>query len=96
MFSVIGFSFTGSAPNQGLIFTLLKPFEERQRPRAARSRRMLPRLRGPLFGIQGGLVIPFAPPSIQPRHTSAASRSRCSIRAGGADIQNLGRAARRR
>ena len=30
VFSVIGFSFSGSAPNQGLIFTLLKPFDERE------------------------------------------------------------------
>src|SRR5687768_1512523 len=31
VFSILGFSFAGSAPNQGLIFTLLKPFDERQR-----------------------------------------------------------------
>ena len=29
VFSVMGFSFSGSAPNQGLIFVSLKPFEER-------------------------------------------------------------------
>src|SRR5688572_2825305 len=32
VFSVLGFSFSGAAPNQGLIFTLLKPFEERDQP----------------------------------------------------------------
>jgi len=30
VFSVTGFSFTGSAPNQALIFSPLKPFDERQ------------------------------------------------------------------
>ena len=35
VFSIVGFSFTGSAPNQGLIFTLLKPFDERRAAGAA-------------------------------------------------------------
>jgi HAE1 family hydrophobic/amphiphilic exporter-1 len=63
VFSILGFSFTGNAPNQGLIFTLLKPFEEREQ-QEERVQALLPRLRGPLFGIQGGLVVPFAPPGI--------------------------------
>jgi HAE1 family hydrophobic/amphiphilic exporter-1 len=63
VFSVMGFSFTGSAPNQGLIFVPLKPFDERKGSEH-RIEAILNKLRGPLFGIQGGLVIPFAPPSI--------------------------------
>jgi HAE1 family hydrophobic/amphiphilic exporter-1 len=63
VFSILGFSFTGSAPNQAIIFTLLKPFDEREQ-REERVQALLPRLRGPLFGIQGGLVVPFAPPGI--------------------------------
>ena len=35
VFSILGFSFTGSASNQGIIFTLLKPFEERRAAGAA-------------------------------------------------------------
>ena len=35
VFSILGFSFTGNASNQGIIFTLLKPFEERQRRSSA-------------------------------------------------------------
>jgi HAE1 family hydrophobic/amphiphilic exporter-1 len=64
VFSIAGFSFAGSAPNAGLIFTLLKPFEERE-DAERRIQQLLPRIRGPLFGIQSALVIPFAPPSIQ-------------------------------
>src|SRR5687767_15348225 len=30
VFSVMGFSFSGAAPNQGLIFTSLKPFAQRK------------------------------------------------------------------
>jgi HAE1 family hydrophobic/amphiphilic exporter-1 len=45
------------------MFVALKPFEER-RGDDHRLQSVLTRLRGPLFGIQGALVIPFAPPPI--------------------------------
>ena len=63
VFSIGGFSFVGSAPNAGMIFTLLKPFAEREEAEK-RVQALLPAIRGMLFGIQDGLVIPFAPPSI--------------------------------
>jgi len=63
-FSVMGFSFSGAAPNNGLIFTSLKSYDERRRADQALSA-VLNRLRGPLFGISGAIVVPFAPPAIQ-------------------------------
>ena len=63
VFSIVGFSFAGSAPNQAMIFSSLKPFDER-RSEEHRLQAVLTRLRGQLFGIQGAMVIPFAPPSI--------------------------------
>jgi HAE1 family hydrophobic/amphiphilic exporter-1 len=63
VFGVTGFSFSGAAPNQGIMFVALRPFEERTGDEH-RLQAVLNRLRGPLFGIQGGMVIPFAPPSI--------------------------------
>jgi hydrophobic/amphiphilic exporter-1 (mainly G- bacteria), HAE1 family len=90
VFSILGFSFAGSAPNQGLIFTLLKPFEERELPEE-RVQALLPRLRGPLFGIQGGLVIPFAPPGINIGNTGGFTFEVLD-QGGGADIQELGTA----
>jgi HAE1 family hydrophobic/amphiphilic exporter-1 len=63
VFAVTGFSFSGAAPNQGIMFVALKPFEERE-GEEHRLQAVLNRLRGPLFGIQGAMVIPFAPPSI--------------------------------
>ena len=63
VFSVMGFSFSGSAPNQGIIFTMLKPFAER-RGREHSLQEVVARLRGPLFGVQGAIVVPFIPPSI--------------------------------
>jgi HAE1 family hydrophobic/amphiphilic exporter-1 len=63
VFSIMGFSFSGAAPNQGLIFASLKPFAERHGEEHA-LKTVIGRLAGPLGGIGGGLVVPFAPPSI--------------------------------
>ena len=46
VFSVAGFSFSGAAPNQGLMFARLKPFEERRGAGAVAARRCSARLRG--------------------------------------------------
>jgi HAE1 family hydrophobic/amphiphilic exporter-1 len=63
-FSVAGFSFSGAAPNSGLIFTRLKDYHERQGKEHS-LQAVLNRVRGPMMAIPGGLVIPFAPPGIQ-------------------------------
>src|SRR6266852_1816793 len=64
VFSVGGFSFSGSAPNRALVFIPLKPF--RERPGAGHTAAaVLTRLRGPLMGIPEALVIPFNPPAVQ-------------------------------
>jgi hydrophobic/amphiphilic exporter-1 (mainly G- bacteria), HAE1 family len=63
VFSVMGFSFSGAAPNQGLIFSALKSFDDRK-GKDHELDAVLYRLRGPLFGISGAMVIPFAPPPI--------------------------------
>ena len=65
VFSVAGFSFTGAAPNQGLMFTPLRPYAERTTPErslASVLNRIRPQLLG---GIPGALVIPLAPPAVQ-------------------------------
>jgi len=63
-FSVVGFSFSGAAPNNGLIFTRLKDYEER-RGRDQSLQAVLGRVRGRLAEITGAIVLPFAPPGIQ-------------------------------
>jgi HAE1 family hydrophobic/amphiphilic exporter-1 len=88
VFSVLGFSFAGSASNQGLIFTLLKPFDERERPEQ-RIQGLLPRIRGAMFGIQSGFVIPFAPPGINIGNFGGFSMEVLD-QGGAADIQSLG------
>ncbi len=64
MFAVSGFSFSGSAPNQGLMFVRLKGFEER-RLKSQSLQAVLGQLFPQLMGISGAFVIPVAPPSIQ-------------------------------
>ena len=51
-FSVVGFSFSGAAPNNGLIFTRLKPYDERPGREHSLSA-VLGRIRGPMMGIPG-------------------------------------------
>lgn len=91
VFSVIGFSVTGSAPNQGLIFSALKPFDERQ-GEEHRLPAILNRIRGPLFGIQSAIVVPFAPPSILGLGAFGGFTLQVLDQGGGTDIQNLGAA----
>ncbi len=64
VFAVSGFSFSGSAPNRGIVFATLKPYSQRkgeQHDAAA----VVNKIRGPLFGINGAVVLAFQPPAVQ-------------------------------
>ena len=64
VFSVMGFSFAGAAPNTGMMFARLRDYDER--PNADQSlSAVLQRVSGPLFMIPGAIVAAFPPPSIQ-------------------------------
>jgi hydrophobic/amphiphilic exporter-1 (mainly G- bacteria), HAE1 family len=63
-FSVAGFSFGGATPNAGLLFLPLLPYEKRHGEEHTAAA-ILNRLRGPLFGVSGAIVIPFEPPAVQ-------------------------------
>src|SRR5688572_4706697 len=89
VFTVGGFSFAGSASNTGMIFTLLKPFAEREEAEK-RIQGLLPQLRGMLFGIQDGLVIPFAPPSINGLGNFGGFSIQILDQSGRGNIQELG------
>jgi HAE1 family hydrophobic/amphiphilic exporter-1 len=63
-FSVVGFSFAGSASNRGMIFADLKDFRERKGKEHSGAA-VVERLRGPMMGLPGGLVVPFNPPAVE-------------------------------
>ena len=62
-FAVGGFSFSGSAPNFGMIFVSCKPFNERKGAAHSVSS-IVNSLRMPLIMTPGALVIPFEPPAV--------------------------------
>jgi HAE1 family hydrophobic/amphiphilic exporter-1 len=63
VFAVMGFSFSGAAPNQGLIFSSLKPFAERKGAEHS-LQTVLARVSGQLAGISGANIFVTPPPSI--------------------------------
>jgi HAE1 family hydrophobic/amphiphilic exporter-1 len=63
-FSVAGFSFAGSAANQGLIFVPLKPYSQRKGEEHS-APAIVNRVRPMLFGVQGAIVFATLPPAIQ-------------------------------
>ena len=63
-FTVVGFGFSGNAPNKAMIFVNLKPFRQRK-GKEHTSFAILNKVRGPLLGIPGGIIVPFNPPAVQ-------------------------------
>lgn len=64
VFSVAGFSFSGAAANQGLMFISLKPYSQRRGAQHG-AQAVLNRIRPQLFAVSGAIVFPTLPPSIQ-------------------------------
>jgi HAE1 family hydrophobic/amphiphilic exporter-1 len=62
-FSIAGFSFSGSASNQGLIFVPLKPYSQRKGEEHTATA-ILNRVRPRLFGISGAIVFATLPPAV--------------------------------
>ena len=63
-FSIAGFSFAGSASNQGLIFVPLKPYSQRKGEQHTATA-IVNRVRPRLFGVSGAIVFATLPPPIQ-------------------------------
>jgi hydrophobic/amphiphilic exporter-1 (mainly G- bacteria), HAE1 family len=64
IFSVTGFSFSGSSANSGLMVMSMKPWNERK-GKGQSVDDIINRLRRPLFNIPGAMIFPFSPPPIQ-------------------------------
>jgi HAE1 family hydrophobic/amphiphilic exporter-1 len=63
VFSVMGFSFSGAAPNQGIVFASLKPFDERKGAGHS-GKEIIGRVLPKLLSIPGAIVVSFSPPPI--------------------------------
>jgi HAE1 family hydrophobic/amphiphilic exporter-1 len=67
MFSIVGFSLTGSAANQGMMFVSMKPSDQRQgkgHSVADVITDLTPKLQRLMIAPNGGLVQLFAPPAV--------------------------------
>jgi hydrophobic/amphiphilic exporter-1 (mainly G- bacteria), HAE1 family len=62
-FSVAGFSFAGSAANQGLIFVPLKPYSQRK-GKEHTAAAIVNRVRPKLFAVSGAIVFTTLPPAV--------------------------------
>ncbi len=62
-FAVGGFSFSGNAPNYGMMFCALAPYDQR-RGAAHSAEAIVNRFRPKFFMIPGALIIPLLPPAI--------------------------------
>jgi hydrophobic/amphiphilic exporter-1 (mainly G- bacteria), HAE1 family len=91
MFSVMGFSFSGAAPNQGIMFVRLKPFDERKGADHS-AQAIIGRVMPKLLSIPGAIVASFAPPSI-PGLSRFGGFEFQVLDQGGADISTLARGA---
>ncbi|AFY73928.1 hydrophobe/amphiphile efflux-1 (HAE1) family transporter [Synechococcus sp. PCC 7502] len=68
IFAVGGFSFSGNTPNNGIVFSTLKPWKERKRSADQIIGGFVPAPFGllpQLISIKEAFVIPFPPPAIQ-------------------------------
>lgn len=91
-FGVGGFSFAGSAPNQGILFCMLKDFNER-RGDAHSAKAVVGQLFLQFSEITGAMVIPFLPPSINGIGQFGGFQYELLDQTGG-PIENLARTAR--
>jgi HAE1 family hydrophobic/amphiphilic exporter-1 len=87
-FAVMGFSFGGAAPNNGMIFVRLKDYEERKNDDQS-LQAVLQRLSGPLFMIPGAIVAAFPPPSIQGLGAFGGFQFEILDQTGSSDINQL-------
>ncbi|BAZ38256.1 transporter [Calothrix sp. NIES-4101] len=87
-FAVGGFGFSGSTANSGIIFTTLKPWDERQKPNQS-VQAILGNLRGKLMTISEARVFPVNPPPIQGLGNFGGFVFQLQDRRGNSGLENL-------
>ena len=91
LFAAGGFGFSGTAPNQGILFAQLKDFKQRA-GEAHSAKAVVGALFGAFGQITGAMVIPFLPPAINGLGTFGGITYELLDQSGG-PIENLGAAA---
>ena len=87
-FSVMGFSFSGAAPNNGMIFVRLNDYDERL-GKDQSLQAVVQRVGPQLFMIPGAIVAAFPPPSIQGLGTFGGFQFEVLDQTGSTDISTL-------
>lgn len=90
-FAIGGFSFSGAAPNFGMIFAALQPYDQRLGPQDSAAA-IVSRLRMQFFRIPGALIIPVEPPAIEGVGTFGGFQFELQDR-GGNSLEDLDRVA---
>jgi HAE1 family hydrophobic/amphiphilic exporter-1 len=63
VFTIVGFGAAGSASNQAMLYSNLRPFENRKGT-VHSAAATIGRLRGSLSAVSGAIVVPFNPPAV--------------------------------
>ena len=87
-FAVTGFSFTGSSANNGIVFSSLKPWEERTAPNQS-VQAIIGQLFPKFMGITEARVLPLNPPAIQGLGTFGGFSFQLQDRRGVNDLNAL-------
>jgi len=90
-FAVMGFSFSGAAPNNGLIFVRLKDYAEREGAEHTLDA-VLGRVGRQLFMIPGAVVVAFPPPPIQGLSTFGGFQFEVLDQTNSTDVSGLAQA----
>ena len=87
-FAIGGFSFSGNTSNTGIIFTTLKPWEERKKPNQS-VQALIGQLFGKFMQITEARVFPVNPPAIQGLGNFGGFQFQLQDRRGGGDLGSL-------
>jgi hydrophobic/amphiphilic exporter-1 (mainly G- bacteria), HAE1 family len=87
-FALGGFSFSGSTANNGVIFSTLKPWDERKEHNQAASA-IIKKLGGTLSGIPEAKIFPVNPPSIQGLGSFSGFQFQLQDRSGNTGLNNM-------
>lgn len=87
-FAVGGFSFSGNASNNGIVFTTLKPWSERRAPEQ-KAQAIINRVRGQLFQIPEARILAINPPAIRGLGSFGGFTFQLQDRAGNLSLDEL-------